>query len=86
VPPTINEAMKLAAVHAIAELAHAEQSDIVAMAYGSQQSRFGPGVPHPAAVRPAPDREDRPAVAQGRDGQRGGDGDRSRISAGTSDR
>ncbi len=31
---TINEEMKLAAVHAIAELAHAEQSDIVATAYG----------------------------------------------------
>jgi malate dehydrogenase (oxaloacetate-decarboxylating)(NADP+) len=39
---TINEEMKLAAVHAIAELAHAEQSDIVAQAYGSQQVSFGP--------------------------------------------
>jgi malate dehydrogenase (oxaloacetate-decarboxylating)(NADP+) len=39
---TINEPMKLAAVHAIAELAHAEQSDIVAMAYGSQDVSFGP--------------------------------------------
>jgi malate dehydrogenase (oxaloacetate-decarboxylating)(NADP+) len=39
---TINEPMKLAAVHAIAELAHAEQSDIVARAYGSQQVSFGP--------------------------------------------
>jgi malate dehydrogenase (oxaloacetate-decarboxylating)(NADP+) len=39
---TINEAMKLAATHAIAELAHAEQSDIVAQAYGSQQVKFGP--------------------------------------------
>jgi malate dehydrogenase (oxaloacetate-decarboxylating)(NADP+) len=39
---TINEAMKLAAVNAIAELAHAEQSDIVAQAYGSQQVSFGP--------------------------------------------
>jgi len=34
--------MKLAAVNAIAELAHAEQSDIVAQAYGSQQVSFGP--------------------------------------------
>jgi len=34
--------MKLAAVHAIAELAHAEQSDLVAAAYGSQQVSFGP--------------------------------------------
>src|SRR6185503_8091416 len=39
---TINEPMKLAAVHAIADLAHAEQSDIVAQAYGSDQVRFGP--------------------------------------------
>jgi malate dehydrogenase (oxaloacetate-decarboxylating)(NADP+) len=39
---TINEAMKLAAVNAIADLAHAEQSDIVAQAYGSDQVCFGP--------------------------------------------
>src|SRR5690348_9211298 len=39
---TINEPMKLAAVHAIAELAHAEQSDIVAQAYGTEQVSFGP--------------------------------------------
>jgi len=46
---TINEPMKLAAVHAIAELAHAEQSDIVAQAYGSQQVSFGPDylIPRP---------------------------------------
>ncbi len=39
---TINEEMKLAAVLAIADLALAEQSDIVAQAYGSQQVSFGP--------------------------------------------
>jgi malate dehydrogenase (oxaloacetate-decarboxylating)(NADP+) len=39
---TINEPMKLAAVRAIAELAQAEQSDIVAMAYGEQDLSFGP--------------------------------------------
>src|SRR5688572_21660996 len=39
---TINEPMKLAAVHAIAELAHAEQSDLVAAAYGSENVSFGP--------------------------------------------
>ena len=39
---TINEPMKLAAVHAIADLALAEQSDIVAQAYGSEQLSFGP--------------------------------------------
>ncbi|HTP46734.1 MAG TPA: NADP-dependent malic enzyme [Casimicrobiaceae bacterium] len=39
---TINEAMKLAAVRAIADLAMAEQSDIVATAYGSDDAKFGP--------------------------------------------
>jgi malate dehydrogenase (oxaloacetate-decarboxylating)(NADP+) len=39
---TINEAMKLAAVGAIADLALAEQSDVVAQAYGSEQLSFGP--------------------------------------------
>ncbi len=39
---TINEPMKLAAVNAIADLAMAEQSDIVAQAYGSEQLSFGP--------------------------------------------
>ncbi|MBA3777541.1 MAG: NADP-dependent malic enzyme, partial [Betaproteobacteria bacterium] len=39
---TINEAMKLACVGAIAELAMAEQSDIVAHAYKLQDLSFGP--------------------------------------------
>ncbi len=39
---TINEAMKLAAVRALADLAMAEQSDIVAHAYGIENLRFGP--------------------------------------------
>jgi malate dehydrogenase (oxaloacetate-decarboxylating)(NADP+) len=39
---TINEAMKLAAVRAIADLAMAEQSDIVAAAYGADDVKFGP--------------------------------------------
>ncbi|MGU0043452.1 hypothetical protein ACVXHA_14645 [Escherichia coli] len=34
--------MKLAAVRAIAELAHAEQSEVVASAYGDQDLSFGP--------------------------------------------
>ncbi len=38
---TINEAMKLAAVRALADLAMAEQSDIVAAAYGADDVRFG---------------------------------------------
>jgi len=46
---TINEPMKLAAVHAIADLAHAEQSDVVAQAYGSDHVSFGPDylIPYP---------------------------------------
>jgi len=39
---TINDSMKLAAVHAIADLAMAEQSDIVAAAYGESMLGFGP--------------------------------------------
>jgi malate dehydrogenase (oxaloacetate-decarboxylating)(NADP+) len=38
----INEPMKLAAVHAIADLAMAEQSEIVAAAYDVQDLTFGP--------------------------------------------
>ncbi|HSE01829.1 MAG TPA: NADP-dependent malic enzyme [Burkholderiales bacterium] len=39
---TITREMELAAVRAIAELAQAEQSDIVARAYGEQHLAFGP--------------------------------------------
>ena len=38
----INEEMKIAAVKAIADLAKAEQSEIVARAYGGEQKSFGP--------------------------------------------
>lgn len=38
----INEEMKLAAVRAIADLALAEQSEVVASAYGDQELKFGP--------------------------------------------
>jgi malate dehydrogenase (oxaloacetate-decarboxylating)(NADP+) len=38
---TINEPMKMAAVYAIAELAQAEVSDVVAKAYGDQPMSFG---------------------------------------------
>jgi len=46
---TINEEMKFATVRAIAELARAEQSDVVASAYGHQETRFGPDflIPRP---------------------------------------
>ena len=39
---TINEEMKLACVHAIADLALAEQNEEVASAYGEQDLHFGP--------------------------------------------
>ncbi|MGB8665847.1 MAG: NADP-dependent oxaloacetate-decarboxylating malate dehydrogenase [Serratia inhibens] len=39
---TINEEMKLACVHAIADLALAEQNDVVASAYADQDLSFGP--------------------------------------------
>lgn len=38
----INEEMKMAAVHAIAELAREPSSDVVAQAYGGDTSTFGP--------------------------------------------
>jgi malate dehydrogenase (oxaloacetate-decarboxylating)(NADP+) len=46
---TINAEMELAAVRAIAELAQAEQSDIVATAYGVEDLKFGPDylIPRP---------------------------------------
>jgi len=46
---TINEAMKIAAVEAIAGLAEAEVSDIVANAYGGEVPSFGPDylIPRP---------------------------------------
>ncbi|HEY0833062.1 MAG TPA: NADP-dependent malic enzyme [Azospirillum sp.] len=39
---TVNEAMKIAATHAVANLARAEPSDVVAAAYTSADLRFGP--------------------------------------------
>lgn len=38
----INEAMKIACVHALADLARVEASDVVAKAYGGQEMNFGP--------------------------------------------
>jgi malate dehydrogenase (oxaloacetate-decarboxylating)(NADP+) len=45
----INEAMKIACVQAIADLAMAEQSDIVTAAYGDSELKFGPDylIPRP---------------------------------------
>ena len=67
---TINEEMKLACVRAIAELARADVSDVVAAAYGRQDIQLRAGVPDPAAVRPAPDHH------RGAGGGRGGDAER----------
>ena len=70
---TINEEMKLAAVRAIAELAHAEIPEVVAQAYGARRPALRPRLPDPQALRPAPDRGRRAGGGPGRDGQRRGD-------------
>jgi malate dehydrogenase (oxaloacetate-decarboxylating)(NADP+) len=61
---TVNEAMKLAAVHAIAELAQAEQSDVVAMAYGSTATGFGKDYLIPKPFDPRLIAKIAPAVAK----------------------
>ncbi|HYI73181.1 MAG TPA: NADP-dependent malic enzyme, partial [Skermanella sp.] len=61
---TINEAMKIAAVRAIADLAMAEASDIVASAYGDQVSGFGPDHLIPKPFDPRLILQIAPAVAK----------------------
>ncbi|MFN8696596.1 MAG: NADP-dependent malic enzyme [Burkholderiales bacterium] len=61
---TINEAMKLAAVNAIADLAQAEQSDIVAMAYGESGVSFGKDYLIPRPFDPRLISKIAPAVAR----------------------
>ena len=61
---TINEAMKLACVRAIAELARADVSDVVAAAYGRQDIRFGPDYLIPPPFDPRLITTVAPAVAQ----------------------
>jgi malate dehydrogenase (oxaloacetate-decarboxylating)(NADP+) len=61
---TISREMELAAVHAIAELAQAEQSDIVALAYGEQDLSFGPDYLIPRPFDPRLIAKIAPAVAQ----------------------
>ena len=56
--------MKFAAVHAIAALARAEQSDIVAAAYGHQETRFGPDFLIPRPFDPRLISSVAPAVAE----------------------
>lgn len=60
----INEEMKLAAVHAIAELTHAEQSEVVASAYGDQDLSFGPDYIIPKPFDPRLIVKIAPAVAK----------------------
>ena len=69
----INEAMKLACVHALADLARAEQSDVVAAAYGRREIRFGPEylIPLPFDPRLITDR--RAGRGRGGDALRGCD-------------
>ena len=61
---TINEAMKRAAVHAIAELAQAEQSDEVSSAYGNDEITFGVDYLIPKPFDPRLITRIAPAVAQ----------------------
>ena len=60
----INEAMKLATVHALAELAQAEQSDVATAAYGESGASFGPEFLIPRAFDPRLITTIAPAVAQ----------------------
>jgi malate dehydrogenase (oxaloacetate-decarboxylating)(NADP+) len=61
---TINEEMKLACVRAIADLARADVSDVVAAAYGRQDIRFGPDYLIPAPFDPRVITTVAPAVAE----------------------
>jgi len=61
---TINEAMKIAAVEAIAKLARAEASEVVAAAYGGAAPVFGPDYIIPKPFDPRLILEIAPAVAR----------------------
>jgi malate dehydrogenase (oxaloacetate-decarboxylating)(NADP+) len=61
---TITAEMELAAVRAIAELAQAEQSELVAAAYGEQQQPFGPDYIIPRPFDPRLIAQIAPAVAK----------------------
>ncbi len=61
---TINEAMKLAAVEAIAELARVEASEVVAAAYGGTAPVFGPDYIIPKPFDPRLILQIAPAVAR----------------------
>ncbi|MDA0277014.1 MAG: NADP-dependent malic enzyme, partial [Proteobacteria bacterium] len=61
---TITTEMELAAVHAIADLAQAEASDVVALAYGGQDLKFGPEYLIPRPFDPRLISSIAPAVAR----------------------
>ena len=61
---SINEEMKSAAVLAIADLAHAEMSDVVATAYRGQRLKFGPDYLIPTPFDPRLIERVAPAVAK----------------------
>ncbi|MCB2070454.1 MAG: NADP-dependent malic enzyme, partial [Ottowia sp.] len=61
---TITDEMEIAAVHAIAELAQAEQSEVVARAYVGEQLAFGPEYLIPKPFDPRLMMKIAPAVAQ----------------------
>ena len=61
---TITVEMEIAAVHAIAELAQAEQSDVVAAAYAGEKLAFGPEYLIPKPFDPRLMMKIAPAVAQ----------------------
>ena len=61
---TVNREMEIAAVHAIAALAKAEQSEIIAETYGISNLSFGPGYIIPMPFDPRLMTQIAPAVAQ----------------------
>ena len=61
---TITDEMEIAATHALAELAQAEQSEVVAAAYAGQQLAFGPEYLIPKPFDPRLMIKIAPAVAQ----------------------
>ncbi|MFM8611055.1 MAG: NADP-dependent malic enzyme [Burkholderiaceae bacterium] len=61
---TITDAMEIAAVHAIAELAQAEQSEVVAAAYAGEKLAFGPEYLIPKPFDPRLMMKIAPAVAK----------------------
>jgi malate dehydrogenase (oxaloacetate-decarboxylating)(NADP+) len=64
---TITDEMEIAAVHAIAELAQAEQSEVVAAAYAGEKLAFGPEYLIPKPFDPRLMMKIAPAVAQAAD-------------------